>query len=179
MTDRDKKSAYETSSDHYAERLFRDDEDAALAGSKIISAEGHAADSWDASPNRKKSKMVWALAAEQPERFLELTSFLPHLIQDIFYQYFLLGRTQEQIGETLGLRQKQVWQALELGVDGIAAVSANGALPEEVLKFRTSSEQRETLVLEEPTTLGEFIVSTSDKSIEEFFSPMTPDGPAV
>jgi hypothetical protein len=181
VTDRDrdrKKTAYETSSDHLAERLFAEDPVGALSGSQIVSAEGHSADDWSASPNRKKSKMVYELASEQPERFLELVSYLPHIIQDIFYQYFLLGRTQEQIGVTLGLRQKQVWQALELGVDGIASVSATGALPPTVLEYRTSVDQRRTLELTEPGVLGEFIVSISDEDVEKLFSPQTPDGPA-
>jgi hypothetical protein len=194
MTDREKtrkKSAYETSSDHLAERLFAEDEMSALSGSKIISAEGHSADVWDASPNRKKSKMARALAEGQPERFLELVGYLPHVIQDIFYQYFLLGRTQEQIGYTLDLRQKQVWQALELGVDCVAVIALYDGPPpgdasEDVLatygrmlSFRTDPGQRESLEFAEPTTLGEFILSTSDKDIEKSFAPQTPDGPAI
>ena len=181
MTDRDrdrKKTAYETSSDHLAERLFAEDPVGALSGSQIVSAEGHSADDWSASPNRKKSKMVREMAEVQTERFLELTSYLPHIIQDIFYQYFILGRIQEHIGETLGLRQKQVWQALEVGVDAIASVSATGQISQAALEFKTSAEQRETLSIEEPAILGEFIVSISDEDIEELFSPMTPDGPA-
>jgi hypothetical protein len=174
----EKKSAYETSSDHLAERLFKDDPTGALSGSQLVSAEAHSADDWQASPNRKKSKMARAMAEEQPERFLELVAYLPHVIQDIFYQYCLLGRTQEQIGRTLGMRQKQVWQALELGVDGIASVSATGALPESVLSFKTSSEQRGELRVTEPAVLGEFVVNISDEDVEVLFSPMTPDGPA-
>lgn len=173
-----KKTAYETSSDHLAERLFAEDPEGALSGSQIVSAEGHSTDDWSASPNRKKSKMVYELATEQPERFLELVAFLPHIIQDIFYQYFLLGRTQTQIGDVLGLRQKQVWQALEVGIDGIAHISAYGGPSPEVLVFKTDPSQRKEMSITEPMSLGEFILSTSDKTIEESFSPETPDGPA-
>ena len=184
-----KKSAYETSSDHLAERLFRDNPDGSLAGSQLVSAEAHSADDWMASPNRKKSKMARALAEGQPERFLELVGYLPHVIQDIFYQYFLLGRTQDQIGATLDLRQKQVWQALELGVESIAVIALYGGeppgdAPEDVLAvygrmlaFKTDPSQRATLIFDEPTTLGDFILSTSDKDIEKQFAPQTPDGP--
>ena len=133
--------------------------------------------------------MARALAEGQPERFLELVGYLPHVIQDIFYQYFLLGRTQDQIGATLDLRQKQVWQALELGVESIAVIALYGGeppgdAPEEVLSvygrmlaFKTDPSQRATLIFDEPTTLGDFILSTSDKEIEKQFAPGTPDGP--
>ena len=180
MADDKKKSAYETSSDHWAISKFHRDEEAALSADNLISAEADfvAQNSWDKSPNRKKSKMAWEMAKGQPERFLELVSFLPHVIQDIFYQYFLLGRTQDQIGETLGLRQKQVWQALELGVDGIANIAAGKGPSEEIMKFRTDASQREDLVVEEPTDLGKFILRTDEPGVEEHFSPGTPDGPA-
>ena len=175
-----KKTVFETSSDELAGDLFRTDPDAALSAQRLVSAEANrdARDDWQASPNRKKSKMVYELAAGQPERFLELVSYLPHVIQDIFYQYFLLGRTQTQIGELLGLRQKQVWQALEVGVDAIAQVSATGELTAEALSFKTSADQREELEVTEPTTLGEFILRTDDPALEQNFAPGTPDGPA-
>jgi hypothetical protein len=177
MNEKDKKSAYETSSDRLAADLFRTDPEAALAGSQIVSAEGHRGDDWAASPNRKKSKMVYELAAEQPGRFLELVAFLPHIIRDIFYQYFLLGRTQTQIGDVLGLRQKQVWQALELGVDGIASGAATGELPDALLAFKTTADQRAEIRVTEPWVLGEFSVDTANEEIEKLFSPQTPDGP--
>lgn len=180
MDDKRKKTVYETSSDQLAGELFRADPEGALSATRLVSAEGngYARDDWSASPNRKKSKMVYELAAGQSERFLELVSYLPHVIQDIFYQYFLLGRTQTQIGELLGMSQKQVWQALEVGVDGIAAVSKTGELSEACFGFTTNAETREELVLEEPTTLGEFILRTGDGALEANFAPGTPDGPA-
>jgi hypothetical protein len=175
-----KKTVYETSSDDLAQELFRVDPEAALAGSKLVSAEANVdtRDDWQASPNRKKSKMVFELASGQPERFLELVGFLPHIIQDIFYQYFLLGRTQTQIGKLLDMSQKNVWQALEVGVDAIANVALRGELSQEALSFRTDPETREELFVEESTKLGSFILSTSDETWEQNFAPSTPDGPA-
>jgi hypothetical protein len=196
-----KKTVYETSSDDLAQELFRVDPDAALSGSKLVSAEANVdtRDDWQASPNRKKSKMVFELASGQPERFLELVGFLPHIIQDIFYQYFLLGRTQTQIGRLLDMSQKNVWQALEVGVGGVAALIHFNGPPtiqmssfketaragrvawdawQTVLEFRTSAEQRKELIVEESTKLGSFILSTSDETWEQNFAPSTPDGPA-
>ena len=71
-----------------------------------------------------------------------------------------------------------MWQALEIGVDAIASVSATEQISQAALEFKTSADQRETLSIEEPVILGEFIVSISDADIEELFAPMTPDGPA-
>lgn len=196
-----KKTAYETSSDRRAINLFRHDAEAALSHQQAVSAEADAGvqDEWQASPNRKKSKMVYEIAVAQPERFLELVSYLPHAIQDIFYQYYLLGRTQTQIGELLSMSQTAVWQALELGIDAVAAIILFGGPPpaprifsncndptrmkahiayNNMLNFQTKPESRQELIVDAPTTLGEFILRTDDPDINDQFAPCTPDGPA-
>jgi hypothetical protein len=187
-----KKTVYETSSDDLAQELFRVDPDAALAGSKLVSAEANvdARDDWQASPNRKKSKMVFELASGQPERFLELVAYLPHIIQDIFYQYFRLGRTQTHVGKLIDMSQKNVWQALDIGIDAMAVIALyNGPPPvicsekhrkawDAMIAFKTDPETREELFVEESTRLGSFILSPSDDTWEQNFAPSTPDGPA-
>lgn len=77
---------------------------------------------------------IMALAYEQPERFLELVSYLPHIIQDIFYQYYLLGRTFEQIREVLLPNHKTVNTVHELnqaGIRGLCAIIKFGKKPTE------------------------------------------------
>ncbi len=183
------KSAFDAVSDKRAAELFRADPEAALSGTRLNSAE--------ADPGADRSRAIISLATEQPERFLELVGYLPHAIQDIFFQYYLLGRTQTQIGSLLGMSQTGVWQALRLGLEAICAIIALGGPPDlqflpgkasplrvraynvyqEMLAFQTRAGTRETLKVEEPERLGEFELRVDDETLELNFSPSTTDGP--
>lgn len=177
-----RKSAFDTVSDVRAVQTFREDPEAALSGSRLASAE--------ADPAADHSRAVMSLAVDSPEKFLELVGYLPHAIQDIFYQYYLLGRTQTQIGELLGMSQTAVWQTLRLGVNGLCAVIAFGGPPSEahagpladeyqkMLAFVTKPENRRELEVRAPEQLGGFDLSVSDSWIDEQFAAWTTDGPA-
>lgn len=170
----EKKSAFDTVSDKRAREFWEQEPGRALGGEKLASVEG------DKSEDR--SQPVVVLAAEEPERFLELVGYLPHAIQDILIQYYLLGRTQTQIGKLLGLSQTAVWQAVRLGVRSICAVIGGGVTEEqrkareEMLGYRTRKESRELLKVEAPENLGEFRITTDDVNLMEFFAPSTTDG---
>lgn len=188
--DQKPKTAFDAVSDQRAVEFFRADEMSALSGSRLSSAE--------ADPGADRSRAMISLAKECSERFLELASFLPHAIQDIFYQVYFLGRTQTQVGRLLGMSQTGVWQALRLGQEAICAIIALGGPPDlqflpgknsplrvrayntyqEMLAFQTKSENREGLKVEEPGTLGEFEIRVDDDTLEVHFSPFTTDGPA-
>src|ERR1700678_301761 len=73
--------------------LFRRSEAEAVAGLGLVSVE--------TVPEENRAPTIIALAFESPERFVELVSHLSPLIQDIFFQYYLLGRTYAQIGAVL------------------------------------------------------------------------------
>ena len=164
-----------------AERLFRDEPEAAFSGSQLSSLE--------ADPNVHSKPIVELVLMDNGERFLELAGYLPHALQDILFQHYLLGRTQEQIGSLLGMTQTQVWQALALSIRGICALIHFHGPPsgseeksellsvwEEVLNFKVKSEQREELNVSVPRNLGEFTVSAGDVDLLEFFSPMATEG---
>ena len=178
-----RKSPIDSLSEQRAVETFRDDPDAALAGSQLSSAE---------TCSGGNESAVIVLAEEQPERFLELIGYLPHAIQDIFLQYYFLGRTQTQIAETLGMTQSPgVWQALRLGIEAICAVIAFGGPPgpgtpanhplavayQTMLDWQTKPEMRETKVIRTPRNLGEFEINAEDVNLMEFFAPGTEHGP--
>lgn len=183
------KSAYEDSSDKRAAELWREDPEGVLAGQCLASVE--------TDPSRDQSSAVVALAVEQPERFRELVGKLPELIQDIFFQHYLLGRTQTQIAEVLGMMQSSsglmgVSQNLKLGVMGLCAVIAWGGPPAKA-EWEATGREKELLeayrrmerlrgrrgrALEVRSALtGKFVIKTSDPLLEQIFAPEAPDGP--
>lgn len=192
----EKKTTFESTSEARAVDFFNRSPEDALAGSSLVSAETDKASD--------RSEPITNLAVEQPERFIELVSYLPHAIQDIFFQFYFLGRTQTQIGELMDKGQTVIWQTLELGTRAICAIIHFGS-PNELLKreqwyavtrttppepersmiiaykaalaFRTKPESREELVVEEPGNLGDFEISANDVNLMAFFAPATTDGP--
>ncbi len=184
------KTAFDAVSDKRAVEFWRADEESSLAGSRLNSAE--------ADPGADRSRAVISLAVDASERFLELVGYLPHAIQDIFYQYYLLGRTQTQIGSLLGMSQTGVWQALRLGIEAICAIIASGGEPpdmrylpsdkaprhkqaydayQRMLDFQTKADNRAELRVDSPANLGEFELRVDDRTLEIQFSPFTTDGP--
>ncbi len=95
---------------------WRDDPDRVLAG-MCMSAETRA-DS-HASHVRVDKKKLQRLAEEHPELFMGLVDALSPLAQDVLIQYYLLRRTQEQIGELLGIKQNALHYALTRAIDEI------------------------------------------------------------
>lgn len=192
----DPRSPYDRSSEARASELFQQDQDAALRGDRLISAETGAEGDYHATPE-DRTKAVVVLAQESPERFLELVGYLPHLIQDIFLQFFLLERTQKEIGETLGLWTWAVCDALKLGMESICAIIAFGGVdkvPEnldpvgrpdwdqlveaykKMLAFETKPEQRTEKKLVTPVGVGEFEIRVDDETLELHFAPSTRRG---
>ena len=186
-----KGSAFDINSDKRAVELFKEKPELSLQGDKRVSIE--------ADPFYDESDAFFKLAVDDPTKFLELVGYLPHLIQDIFFQYYLLGRTQVQIAKVLGCSQTNIWQDLRLGREAIGAilefggppptaamdaVKANGrqfkmacAAYRAMAAFKTKEHQREPLTIKEPKTLGEFQLSIDDETFDLNFSPATTDGP--
>ena len=194
MEDFQKKgTTFEITAESRAVELFKENPLMALQGNKTISAET------DIEVDR--SDAMFKLATDEPEHFLELVGYLPHLIQDIFYQYYLLGRTQTQISQLLGCSQTNIWQDLRLGKEAICAIIAFGGPPptsingllrtswktnefnkawdayQAMLAFKTRKDQRKPITVEEPKTLGQFQLSIDDGTFDVNFAPATPDGP--
>lgn len=192
----EKKTTFESTSEARAVDMFRRSPEEALSGAGLVSAET------DKSADR--SLPIANLAVDEPERFIELVSYLPHAIQDIFFQFYFLGRTQTQIGELMDKGQTVIWQTLELGTRAICAIIHFGSASEllkkdqwyavtrttppepehsmiiafkAALAFRTKPESREDLVVEEPDNLGDFEISANDINLMDFFAPSTTDGP--
>lgn len=170
------KTAFELSSDSRAVSLFRGNEDGALAGNQLLSPEtdAEARDRWAASPNRKKSKMMFDYIQSDLMGFMERAAQLPHVLQDVLYQYYLLGRKQAQIGSTLNMSQTAVWQALSSGIDGVCALIQGRPIPAEVLFF--NEIHLDLLEVQEPDSLGAFEQKISDPDVELNFAPTTTDG---
>lgn len=184
-----KKTAFETTADLRSIDLFAQAPEDALSGTRLVSAE--------TDPSADRSQAIVELAVDDPLRFVELVSYLPHAIQDIFFQYYFLGRTQTQIGELVGASQTAVWQALRLGTEAICAVIVFGQPPNDrvpegemtplqrrameawraVNKFATRAENRGELRKREPRTLGQFVLGIDEKTFELSFAPGTTDGP--
>jgi len=172
-------TAFEMNSEMRAIDLFERDPEAALAGSKLISLE--------TDPSFDRSLAITELALNRPERFLELVSYLPHAIQDIFFQYYLLGRTQTQIAKLVGSTQTNIWQAIKAGLGAICAVLSTNGLPtrkdpmwleyEKVLQFAEKMSHRSMLKIAEPKILGSFTLPITEEEFEQCFAPMTTDGP--
>lgn len=175
-------------SDIRAIEAFERDPEEALAGDTLISGETQS--DTDQLANSRKFRMrraVARFAVEEPERFLELVGYLPHTIQDIVLQYFLLGREQTQIAEVVGGSQTSVWQGLRLGIEAICAIIAfkqEGwqSIPkadeayQAMITYRDKEEGE--LTLTEPAILGQFDVPLTEKELEILFAPMNADGPA-
>lgn len=99
-----------------------------------------------------KTILVMNMSVQQPERFRELVEKMPEIIQDIFWQYCILQRTQAQIGKTLSMKQSLGWgagsegisQLLKLGIEGMCAMIAWGGPPPERdwVAQMSSQEQR-------------------------------------
>lgn len=167
-------SIFETMSTVRSIELFRIDPEAALSGSGLSSAES--------DPSQDRSLAIVSLAAEQPERFMELLSHLPALVQDVFLQYYVLRRTQAQIAETLGINQSpDVWQALALGSEAICAIIAWGPDPKKmnghpaaasyrkILTWKTKPDNQKPLKVRTPKNLGDFSITADDSNLSEFF----------
>lgn len=90
-----------------AKRAFRECPEAVLAGNVILSVESE-------SEGSRMSPVV-EMALVDPERFVELVSFLPALAQDILFQHYLLGRTYAQIGLVLFPNHARATQTVEIG----------------------------------------------------------------
>ena len=79
---------------------WREDAEGVFAG-KCLSAETRA--DAHAAHARLDKKKLQRLAEDHPELFMGLMDALSPLAQDVLIQYFLLRRTQQQIGAVIGL----------------------------------------------------------------------------
>ena len=179
-------TAFEINSNKRAVELFKENPGQSLLGDKRVSVE--------ADPLYDESDAFFKLAVDEPAKFLELVGYLPHLIQDIFFQYYLLGRTQIQIAKLLGCSQTSIWQDLRLGKEAIGAILSYGGPPptsepdvncdnrtrlayEAMLAFKTKPRQRVPITIKEPKDLGKFQLRIDEETFVLNFSPATTDGP--
>jgi len=165
----EKKSAFETVSDAKAVEQFRDDPEGALAGGDLVSIE--------TDPDAARVDAIRAYAQEKPAEFLEAARQLPLVLQDIVYQFYLLGRTQTHIAETLNLTQKQVWQHLRLALEGIGYVLKGDRIPDEIAGIRGHCRKK---FARTDDALGAFVFHLDPEDVDsllEHFAPMTTGGP--
>ena len=159
-----------------SEALFRDDPDSALAGGGLLSSEAH---------GTPLSMAAITLATESPDRFLSLVSTLTPIIQDILIQYYLLGRTYDQIRSLLFPRNTSnecVKIGNRIGVRALA-VAASGisiaALPpdsplrsawSDMLRWNPDHGGRRPVTIRAPRDLGSFIIHPNGQ-LRELFAP--------
>lgn len=160
--------------------IFRESPEKAIAGQTLVSAEG--------SPEGLSTAILGIIESDR-EKFLYLISLLSPVIQDIFIQYYLLGRTYAQIGAVLFPRQTQGSQAFtvqtgnRIGLRALCAVIKFGGEPTkkqakkfpelalaytEMQKFQNA--ERGDLEVAASSILGDFVVPLQ-ADLAEFFSP--------
>ena len=162
------KRSFKISTEIAAEDFWKEDPEGALAGGRLASVET----GMNAGPERNnvgrgnlRTAMVMNLAAEQPGRFRELVSKLSPMLRDIFFQYYILNRTQVQIGRTLGCGQKNVDYWLKKGIGQLCSVIAYGVAGED------SGVGGRKVRLKSPRTLGAFEIRTDDTELKSYFAP--------
>lgn len=162
---------------------FRRDPDSATSGSSLISSE--------TDPASDRSLAIMNLAESDTERFVELVSFLSPVVQDVLFQYYLLGRTYAQIGavlfpnKTTVAAQVLVKTANKLGVRALGGVIKCGGAPsrEQAAKYPEAAEAYDdmhafsvrlpdvpTVNLKTPRSFGQFAV-TPNGDLSELFPP--------
>jgi len=108
-------------------RAWREDADTVFHG-KCFSAETNAEQF--AGHIGIEKKQIQRLAEDYPEKFTELVNKVSPFSQDILIQYYLLRRTQEQIGAVMELTQERVHYALTRAIkelkDGIVEGQRTG-----------------------------------------------------
>jgi hypothetical protein len=169
-----KSSIFDTMSSVQAVSLFRSDPECALRGGALASFEA-------SSPPQGRTAATFNLAADQPERFMELVECLPPLIQDILIQYYILKRTQSQIAKTLSMKSQStdISRRLKLGREAICAIIAWGKDPKKMnghpaaasyrLLLARDGKRKKQLRVRVHRELGKFEVRAADSKIGEFF----------
>ena len=97
-----------------AMQAWREDEERVLGGQCLSAetrADAHAAHS---SVDRKKLQQ---LAENHPEMFMSLVDTVSPVSQDVLIQYYLLRRTQEQIGILFGITKHALHYTLTRAID--------------------------------------------------------------
>lgn len=171
-----------------AVELWQRSPEEALSGGALGSIEG--------DPEADHTQAIVELAGRDPERFEELVEALPEPLQDIFFQHYLLGRTQTQIARLIDWSQssggrKGVSQGLRIGWEGMCAVIAWGGeeptgdntergkklLAAYAAMERFRGQRGPRLTVRAPRELGNFTVRSNHPQLAEFFAPGTTDGP--
>jgi hypothetical protein len=168
--------------DRRAVELFHDSPDGAFSGSIPYSAETNS--------KADQSLAIVSLACQDQDRFIELVGFLSPAIQDIFFQYYLLGRTYEQIGtllfpqKTRAAAQAIVKRGNYFGLRALCAVIRFGGHPNEkqtkrypllaaaydaMLTFQARIEVAGASA-KTPTDLGDFEIAPNGH-LAQFFAP--------
>ena len=173
--------AYQNLGFDRADEIFRQDEHAALSGSTTLSAETMPME-WNSTVP------LLNLATDSPDRFLHLISHLTPILEDIFIQYYLMGRTYAQIGALLfpsrgsNAAEIQVKTGHRIGVDALCVYlrtrgrisrlgqrSAMRGQWARMLEWQRSTARR-PLRIRLHDDLGEFVVHPNGQ-LDELFAP--------
>jgi hypothetical protein len=159
--------------DEAAEELFRECPDRALAGGALISAES--------DPENDRSLGIMALATEFPQRFLKLVGYLNPVMQDVFLQYYLLGRTYSQIGAVLFPEKTSVAAQVAVKRQNLAGLKAVCWIIKRGGTSRLRKPERKAAMLDfkpsggevrlsAPKSFGQFAINPNG-DLSELFSP--------
>ena len=154
-----------------SQSVFHDSESRALAGEGTHSAETHFHDN---------SNAILSLALTTPDRFRSLVDLLPPLIADIFYQYYVLGRTYSQIGVTLfpgrstNAQQMLVKRGNQRGARALAELVADrpGLFLADAIRWssRYDRSRHAAVRIRAHRDLGAFVVAPNGQ-LRELFAP--------
>lgn len=172
---------FEISCQARAVTLYRQDPESGYR--RLVSAE--------TDPETDQSLPIMNLAMNDQKRFIELASFLSPTVQDIFYQYYLLGRTYAQIGrvlfpdKTIVASEITVKRGNYFGLRAMCAVIRCGGKPtakhereypefaeayQSMLNFQSRLDFRSLTKAKTSRDLGDFFI-TPNGHMAEFFPP--------
>jgi hypothetical protein len=144
---------------------FRRDPERAMAGTDLISPKMD-----------EEMSPAMILVNMDSERFVELISSLPPVIQDIFLQYYLLGRTYDQIGavlfpqKPLPARRFAIHTGNRLGLRALCATIQGQSASKDLQDASRFRGSRGMVKISCPPSFESFAV-TPNGDLPELFAP--------
>lgn len=153
--------------------VFRASPDRAFSGRKLISVE---------TSEEGSSQAIADIASDDPVRFAVLISALSPIIQDILLQYYLLGRTHDEIGFVLFPNKAKknrdrsknpaelaARRGHEIGIAALCAVMQGGT-HDGMLKFEARTRRKKEVRVSSSSDLGQFVIKPNGQ-LPELFAP--------
>lgn len=172
-----------------AHLLYAENEDYVRAGLATISIETTGDECAIPGSMSSLSAPLLTLATTHPDRFLKLVDNLTPILQDVFIQYYLMGRTYAQIGSLLfpsrgaNAAEIQVKTGHRIGIDALCVyLKTRGRISRlgrrsmmrgqwaRMLQWQRESRSTTPLRVRAHRDLGEFVIHPNGQ-LDELFAP--------